>query len=104
MEDGCRIGDPIFCQTRVDIMHVDAPSSTMHRCTTKFWIDIGIRKAMVDGIRSSPFSMSNVINLESEGSIAPREASEDFHYVGQVLSASRVDMAVGFWAKSSTML
>ena len=104
MEDGCIIGDPSFYQTRVDITHVDAPSSTMHRCTTWFRIDTRIWKAMVDGMHGSLFSMSNVINLESEGSIAPRAASKDFHYVGQVLSTSRADIAVGVWAKSSTML
>ena len=68
MEDGCRIGDPSFCQTMLDIMHVDAPSSTMHRCTTKFQINTRILKEMVNGICSYPFSMLNVINLESEGS------------------------------------
>ena len=84
--------------------HVDAPSSTMHQCTTKFWIDTGIWKAMVDGIHGSPFSMSNVINLESEGSTAPRAASKDFCYVGKVLSTSRVDITIGVWANSSMML
>ena len=54
---------------------------------------------MVDGICGSPFSMTNVINLELEGSIAPRIASKDFHCVGQVLSTSRANMAVGVWAK-----
>ena len=82
MEDGCIIRDPIFCQTRVDIMHVDAPSSTMHRCTTKFQIDTRIGKAMVDGMQGSPFSMLNVINLELEGSMALRAASNAFHCVG----------------------
>ena len=57
MEDGCRIGDPIFFQTKVDITHVDAPSSTMHRCTAKFQMDTGIWKA----------TGSKVISLESEG-------------------------------------
>ena len=104
MEDGCRIGDPSFCQTKVEITHVDAPSSTMHQLTTKFWIDIGIWKVMVDGIRGSPFSVSNMINLESEGSMAPRAASNAFRYVGRILSTSRADMAIGVWAKSSTML
>ena len=104
MEDGWRIGDPNFCQTRVDITHMDSPSSTMHRCTTKFWMDIGIWKVMVDGMHSSLFSMSKVINLELEGSTIPRVASKAFHCVGHVLSTSRVDMAVGVWAKSSTML
>ena len=104
MEDGYRIGDPGFCQTRVDITHIDAPSSTMHRCTTKFQIDTRIWKAVVDGIRGSPFSVLNVINLESKGSTTPREASNHFHCIGQVLSTSRADMAVGVWAKSSTML
>ena len=59
---------------------------------------------MVDGIHSSPFSMSNVIKLESEGSTAPRADSNDFHCIGKVLSTSRADMAVGFWAKSYIML
>ena len=59
---------------------------------------------MVYGIHDSPFSMSNVINLESEWSTTMREASKYFHCVGQVLSTSRVDMAIGAWAKSSTML
>ena len=88
----------------MDIMHMDAPSSTMHRCTTGFQIDIRIWKAMVDGMHGSLFSVSNVINLESEGSTVPRVASKDFHYFGHVLSTSRVDMVVGVWAKSSTML
>ena len=59
---------------------------------------------MVDGIHDYPFSMSNVINLESEGSMEPRETSKAFCYVGKVLSTSRANMAVGVWAKSSTML
>ena len=104
MEDGCRIGDPSFCQTKVDITHMDAPSSTMHRCTTKFRMDTKIWKVMVDGMHDSLFSMSNVINLDSEGSTAPREASKAFRCVGHVLSTSRADMEIGVWAKSSTML
>ena len=104
MEDGFLIGDPSFYQTRVDIMHVDAPSSTIHRCTTKSWIDTKIWKAMVDGIHGSPFSVLNVIKLESEGSTALRATSKDFHYIGYFLSTSRVDMVIGVWSKSSTML
>ena len=50
------------------------------------------------------FFVLKVISLESEGSTAPRAASKDFHYIGHVLSTSRADMAVGIWAKSSTML
>ena len=102
MEDGCKIGDPRFFQTKVDMMHVDAPSSTMHRCTTKFWMDTGIWKVIVEGMWGSLFSMSKVISLESEGSTAPRVASKDFCYIGNILSTSRVDMEVGVWAKSST--
>ena len=104
LDDGYRIGDPRFCQTKVDMMHMDAPSSTMHRCTTKFQMDTDIWKAIVDGMRGSPFSMSNVINLESEGSTAPRDASKAFRYVGQFLSTSKANMVVGVWAKSSTIL
>ena len=104
MEDGYRIGDPSFCQTRVDITHVDAPSSTMHRCTTKFQMDSGIWKAIVEGMRDSPFSVSKVISLELEGSTAPRVASRVFCCIGHVLSTSRADMEVGIWAKSSTTL
>ena len=104
MEDSCRIGNPSFCQTKVDITHVDAPSSTMHRCTTRFRIDTRIWKAMVDGMHGSPFSVSNLISLESEGSMAPRVASNSFYCVGHILSTSRADMAIGVWAKSSTML
>ena len=59
---------------------------------------------MIDGILGYPLSKSNVINMESEGSTTPREASKAFHYVGHVLSTSIEDMAVGIWAKSSTML
>ena len=59
---------------------------------------------MVDGILGSPLSTSKVINLELEGSIAPREGSKAFHCVGNVLSTSRVDMAMGNWDKSSMML
>ena len=103
MEDGCRIGDPSFFQTKLDMMYMDSPSSTMHRCTTKFQIDTGIWKAIVDGMCGSPFSMSNVINLDSEGYMAPRVASNAFRCVWHILSTSRADMAVGVWAKSSTM-
>ena len=46
----------------------------------------------------------NVISLESEGSTTPRVDSRDFRYIGHVLSTSRVDIVVGVWAKSSTML
>ena len=53
---------------------------------------------------SSPFSMFNVINLDLKGCTAPRVASKDFDYIGHVLSTSRADMAIGVWAKSSTML
>ena len=59
---------------------------------------------MVDGMPGSSFSMPNVINMELEGSMAPRVASKAFHCVRHVLSTSRVDMAVGVWDKSSTML
>ena len=104
MEDGCRIGDPSFFQTREDITHVDSPSSTMHQCMTKFQIDTRIWKEMVDDIHGSPFSVSNVINLESEGSMAPRVASNTFLCIGYILSNSRADMAVGVWDKSSIML
>ena len=104
MEDGCIIGDPSFCQTRVDIKHMDSPSSTKHRCQTKFQMDTGIWKAIVEGMRGSPFSMSKVISLESEGSTAPRAASKAFCYVCHILSTSIVDMAVGVCTKSSTML
>ena len=82
----CKMGDLSFFQTKVDMTQVDAPSSMMHQCTTKFRIDIRIWKAMVDGILGSPLSKSNVINLESEGSMAPRVTSKDFHCVGHVLS------------------
>ena len=102
--DGCRIGDPSFYQTKVDVTHVDGPSSMIHRCTTKFWMDTGIWKEMVDGIHDSTFFVSNVINLDSEGSTVPRETSKAFRCVGKVLSTSRVDMAIDVWAKSSTML
>ena len=78
------------------MMHVDAPSSTKHRCKTKFRMDTRICKAIVEGMQhNSPFSVSNVISLESEGSTAPRVASKDFHCIGHILSTSRVDMAVG---------
>ena len=104
MEDGCRIGDPSFCQTKVDMTHMDDPSSTMHRCTTKFRMDTRIWKAIVEGMHGSLFSVSKVISFESKGCTTPRAASKDFRYVGHVLSTSRVDMAVDVWAKSSTML
>ena len=95
MEDGYKIGDPSFFQSRVDITHVDAPLSTMHRCTTKFWIDTDIWKVMVDGMLGSPFFVLNVINLDLEGSTAPREASKAFRCVGHILSTSRADMVFG---------
>ena len=79
--------------------HMDSPSSTMHRCTTKFRMDTIIWKVIVEGIHGSLFSMSNMISLESEGFSSPRVASKDFHYIGHVLNTSRVDMAVGVWDK-----
>ena len=102
--DGCRIGDPSFFQSKVDITHVGSPSSMMHRCMTKFRMDTGIWKEMVDGIHGSLFSMSNVINLESEGSTTSRAGSKSFRCIGKVFSTSREDMAIGVWDKSSTML
>ena len=54
---------------------------------------------MVDGMHGSPFFVLNVINLESEGSIAPRAASKAFHYIGEVMSISSRHMVVGVWAK-----
>ena len=48
--------------------------------------------------------MLSMINLESEGSTTPRAPSKAVRYVGKVLSPSRVDMVVGVWSKSSTML
>ena len=104
VEDGYRISDPSFCQTKVDMTNVDSPSSTMHRCTTKFRMDTMIWKAIVEGMHGSPFSVSKVIILELERSTTPKEASKEFYYVGNVLSTSRVDMVVSVWAKSSTML
>ena len=104
MEDGCRIGDLSFCQTKVDMMHVDAPSSTMHRCTTKCRMDTKIWKAIVEGMHGSPFSISNVISLELKGSTTPIVASKAFLYIGHILSTSRAEMVVGIWAKSSIML
>ena len=50
---------------------------------------------MVDGMCGSLFSMSNVINLELEGSMAPKAASNAFCSIGHVLSTSRADMAIG---------
>ena len=97
------LGIQVFSRI-VYITHVDSPSSTMHHYTTKFQIDTGIWKAMANGMRGSLFSMSNVVNLESEGSMAPRAASNAFRYIGHVLSTSIVDTVVGVWAKSSTML
>ena len=76
----------------------------MHRCTTKFRMDTVIWKEIVEGMCGSLFSMSKVINLESEESTTPRVASKAFYCVGHVLSTSRADMAVGVWAKSFTML
>ena len=102
--DGCKIGDPSFCQTKVDMTQVDSPSSTMHQCTTKFWIDTKIWKVMVDGIPGYPLSKSNVINPKSDGYTTPRVASKAFHYVGNVLSTSRVGMAIGDWVKLPMIL
>ena len=58
----------------------------------------------MDGILGLLRSKSNVIILDSEGSIALRVDNNTFHCSGKVLSTSRVDMDVGDWAKSSTML
>ena len=59
---------------------------------------------MDDGIRGSPLSKSKVINLESEGSTAPKVDKKALRYEGQVLRTFRVDMVEGDWAKSSKIL
>ena len=59
---------------------------------------------MVDEILGSPLSKSTVINLESEGSMAPSADINSFCCGSHVFSTSRADMDVGDWAKSSTML
>ena len=59
---------------------------------------------MVDGIPSSPLSKSNVINLDSKGSIELSRANNAFHCGGNVFNTSRVDIAIGDWSKSSTIL
>ena len=66
-------------------------------------MDTRIWKEIADGIRISPFSVLNVINLESDGSTVPREASKAFQCIGKVLNTSRSNIAVGVWAKSSMM-
>ena len=60
---------------------VDFPMSMIHLCTTRFRMDTKIWKVMVDGIHGSPFSVSNVIKLDSEGSTAPRVTIKAFHYI-----------------------
>ena len=67
-------------------------------------MDTGIWKVIVEGMCCSLFSISNVMSLESEGSTDPRVTIKAFRYIGHALSTSRADMAVGIWAKSSTML
>ena len=49
----------------------------------------------MDGILGSPRSKSNVINLESDGSMTPRDDSNNFRYDRKVLGTSREDMVVG---------
>jgi hypothetical protein len=36
MEDATSLGDPSFFHNTLDMMHVDAPSSMIHRCTKTF--------------------------------------------------------------------
>ena len=67
-------------------------------------MDTVIWKVMVDGIHHSPLSTSKLIDLDYEGSMAPRAASKYFCYVGHVLRTSREDMVVGDLDKSWTML
>ena len=67
-------------------------------------MDTGIWKEIVDGMNGYPFFVLNVINLELEGSTDPRADSNAFRCVGHVLSTSRVDMAIGVWARLSIML
>ena len=59
---------------------------------------------MVEGILGSLLSKSNVINIESKGSMTPSAASNYFHCGGHFLSTTSVDMDIGDWAKSSMML
>jgi hypothetical protein len=42
MAEGKSSGEPSFYHTVLDMMHVDAPSSMIHRCTVMFRILIGI--------------------------------------------------------------
>jgi hypothetical protein len=42
MAEGKSSGEPSFCHTFLDMMHVDAPSSMIHRWTMMFGILTGI--------------------------------------------------------------
>ena len=80
--------------------HVEAPSSIMHRWTTKFRMETETWNAKVEGMRGSDWSKSNDITFKSFGSIAPMAENKVLHYEGQFFKTSNADMAAGDWAKS----
>jgi hypothetical protein len=61
-------------------------------------------KVIEGGRRGSQFSESKEIRPESEGSIPPIADSKALHCVGQLCKTSKVDMAQGACARSSTIL
>lgn len=86
------------------MMHVDAPSSTMHRCMVMFWTETSIWKATKEGIIGLALSRSKTITCESKGSIAPNMENRAFCCLGHDCRNSKADMATCDCAKSSTML
>lgn len=85
-------------------MHVDAPSSMMHRWMVMFQTMTGIWKATKEGSRGSELSKSKVIRRESKGSTVPNVDSNDLFCKGHVCKTSSIDTIVGHCAKSSSML
>lgn len=78
MEDIAILWEPNFFQTDFDIMHVDAPSSMMHRWMVTFWIVTRIWNDTSDCSCISKFSNSKVINHDYEGPIAHNEEIKPF--------------------------
>ena len=104
MTEGFISGEPNFCQTFLDMMHVDAPSSMTHWQIVIFFTDTGIWKVTMEGSLGVALFKSKSIRCVSARSIAPNIESRAFCHFGHDFKTSKADMAAGDYAKSSIML
>jgi hypothetical protein len=98
------LGEPMEFQEEINMMQVEAPSSTIVQnmflsiVHTLIWKDTWWKSPWVT------WNESKVIKLNSKGSTLPMVENKDFHCMGKLWRNSNRDMAHGAWAMSSIML